>query len=204
VLSIFCRFCFGIERCASPSHLLYTMFMESSRYDFRAIEVVLANKLISIFSRCVVRKHNVHVNFFFVNNPVVVYTILAHRSFHFCKVRLVDSAPATHSMFRSMLDFWFTQGAEIEFRDSPLTSEECPPLSMSIINEADPEKIGKAASPLPVSCKFIVYHKCDTKAQASDIWSFMHPLWGVGNILEYEEIHVSGDTYFVLVCEKRG
>jgi hypothetical protein len=178
--------------------------MELNSHDFRAVEVVLAHKIISILSRILGRKHNVHVNFFFVNNPIFVFTILCHRAFHFCKIRLVRSTPETHATFRQVLDYWFVQGAEVEFRDSSLASAESPPLSLCIVNSEDPSQIKNSTSSFSAKTKFIVYHNLTKDSRAKDIWSFMHPLWAVGDILEHEEICVAGDTYFILVCEKRG
>jgi hypothetical protein len=178
--------------------------MEIGRYDFRAVEVVLANKIISILSRIIGRKHNIQINFYFVSNPVFVFTILTHRAFHFCKIRLLGSLPTSHSAMREALDFWFTQGAEVELREADLSAEECPPLSMCIINHEDPKKIKHAVSAFTKNTKFIVYQKLMVDSRANDIWSFMHPIWAVGDILEFEEVSVSGETYFILVCEKRG
>ncbi len=177
--------------------------METGRFNFQGIEMVLAHKLIGILSNIIHRKHNIEIRFLFPDNPVVLFAILSHRAFHFCKIGLVPDPNIPKEYFEQVLDYWILQGAEVEICEkfeNPIKDN----AGAYVIRGNNADVVKEITQTIPAQTKFIIYHMASSGQSPSDIWLFMHPFWAVGDIKDYFDISVGGQLYFILTCEKRG
>lgn len=170
---------------------------------FQAVEIALANKVIGILLQILKRKHNLELNLFFIPNPLLAFSIMNSKAFHFCRVRSLQHQNTKQEELSTVLDYWLSQGAEKEFSDTVKKFTPTDSQSANIVYFHGPNEVEQIISYFPTKSQFVLFKKKERDDTNETIWEFMHPLWKSSEILDHTELHVGADHYFILTCEKR-
>ncbi|MBY0383953.1 hypothetical protein K2X05_02250 [bacterium] len=171
--------------------------------SFQSIEIALANKIVGILMHTLRRKHNSELNLFYLPNPLLAFSIMNSKAFHFCRIRSLQHHETSQDQLRLVLDYWLSQGAESEF------FEEIKKFSATDINSANivyfksPAETEEVIAYFQAKTQFVLFKKREVSKPNETIWEFMHPFWKFSEILDHAELQIGSDLYFILTCEKR-